>query len=211
MSIPVMPPLSTLALLWSAWCALHSLLIGRKVQACARKSLGRFGRAYRILYILASLATLLPVLWYQWTLPQHVILTAHPALHLAQATLLLYGGLMFFLGARVYDLRTFLGISQWQNPEGKGPDAARSFHTDGILARVRHPWYSGGIALIWGFGAITDVFLLSRMLLTAYLLLGTLLEEQRLIEELGDQYRVYRRTVPMLIPWPRHLRRTRTT
>jgi len=38
------------------------------------------------------------------------------------------------------------------------------------------------------------------MLLTAYLILGTLLEEQRLIAELGDQYRVYRRSVPMLIP-----------
>lgn len=200
-----MPPLYILALLWIAWCALHSLLISRQVQVFARRLLGRFGRGYRILYILTSVITLLPVLWYQWTLPQRIILPAHPALHLVQALLLLYGALMFFLGARVYDLRTFLGISQWQTPEGTRPEPGRSFHTDGILARIRHPWYSGGIAVIWGFGAITDVFLLTRVLLTAYLILGTLLEEQRLISELGDQYRVYRRTVPMLIPWPRSL------
>ena len=129
----------------------------------------------------------------------------HPALHLLQALLLLYGCLMFFLGARAYDLRTFLGISQWQAPEGTRPEPARSFHTDGILAWVRHPWYSGGIAIIWGFGTITDVFLLTRVLLTSYLIIGTLLEEERLISELGDQYRVYRRTVPMLIPWPQSL------
>lgn len=204
-----MPELLTLALLWLAWCGLHSLLIGRQVQTFAGTLLGPFSRAYRLLYILISVVTLLPVLWYQWTLPQRIIVPAHPALQLVQTVLLLYGGLMFFLGARVYDLRTFLGISQWQTPEGKRPEPALSFHTDGILARVRHPWYSGGIAVIWGFGAITDVFLLTRVLLTAYLILGTLLEEERLISELGDQYRVYRRTVPMLIPWPRSLRRTR--
>jgi protein-S-isoprenylcysteine O-methyltransferase Ste14 len=196
-----MPELLILALLWIAWCGLHSLLIGRRVQACARRIMGPFGRAYRILYILLSIFTLLPVLWYQWTMPQRVILTATPALHLVQAVLFLYGTLMFYLGARVYDLRTFLGISQWREREGGGHGQPLPFHTDGILARVRHPWYSGGIALIWGFGAITDVFLLTRILLTAYLFFGTLLEEQRLIAELGDPYRAYRRTVPMLIPW----------
>ncbi|MHB8808702.1 MAG: methyltransferase family protein [Desulfobulbaceae bacterium] len=206
-----MPELLTLALLWTAWCTLHSLLIGRQVQRFARTFLGPFSRGYRILYILISVLTLLPVLWYQWTLPQRIIVPAHPALHLLQAVLFLYGALMFFLGARVYDLRTFLGISQWQSPEGTSPETSRSFHTDGILARVRHPWYSGGIAVIWGFGAITDVFLLGRVLLTTYLVLGTLLEEERLILEFGDQYRDYRRTVPMLFPWPRRLRRTRTT
>jgi protein-S-isoprenylcysteine O-methyltransferase Ste14 len=197
-----MPDLIILALLWIAWCGLHSLLIGRRFQAFARAHLGRFGRAYRMLYILLSVVTLLPVLWYQWRLPQRVILPATPALHLLQAVLLLYGTIMFYLGARVYDLRTFLGISQWREQEGRGPGPAPPFHTDGILAWVRHPWYSGGIALVWGFGAITDIYLLTRMLLTAYLIIGTLLEEQRLIAELGDQYRAYRHTVPMLIPRP---------
>lgn len=197
-----MPELIILALLWIAWCALHSLLIDRRVQAFARKVLGRFGRAYRILYILISVTTLPPVLWYQWTLPQRVILPGNLTLYLLQAVLLLYGTLMFFLGARVYNLRTFLGINQWRDPEGTGHGSGLSFHTDGILARVRHPWYSGGIAVIWGFGSITDVFLLTRVLLTLYLIIGTLLEDQRLISVWGDPYRVYRRTVPMLIPWP---------
>lgn len=195
-----MRSLPILALLWTGWCALHSLLINRRVQTLGRTVLGRFSRAYRLLYILISLLTLLPVLWYQWTLPQRVILPSHPALHLIQAVLLLYGTLMFYLGARVYDLRTFLGVTQWRDSMGTNSGSSQSFHTNGILARVRHPWYSGGIAVIWGFGAITDVFLLTRVLLTAYLLIGTLLEEQRLLAELGEPYRLYRRTVPMLIP-----------
>ena len=202
-----MPRLAILALLWLAWCSLHSLLISKRVQAIGRRVLGRYGRAYRLLYVLVSMTTLLPVLWYQETLPQRHLLPASLTQHLIQAGLLLYGALMFILGARVYDLSTFLGINQWRNPEGEKTAAGRSFHTDGILARVRHPWYSGGIAFIWGFGAVTDVFLLSRLLLTAYLILGTSLEEQRLIAELGEPYRAYRRAVPMLIPWPLSLHR----
>ncbi|HBI16351.1 MAG TPA: hypothetical protein DDY20_12730 [Desulfobulbaceae bacterium] len=197
-----MRPLVILALLWIAWCSLHSLLISQRLQSLARRLPGRLGRAYRLFYILISMLTLLPVLWYQFSLSERVILQDNPVLLLVQAALLLYGTVMFYLGARVYDLRTFLGISQWRNREGNGTEPSMRFLTNGILARVRHPWYSGGIALIWGFGSITDVFLLTRVLLTAYLLIGTLLEEQRLILKFGDRYRAYRRRVPMLIPWP---------
>jgi protein-S-isoprenylcysteine O-methyltransferase Ste14 len=191
--------LALLALLWIAWCTLHSLLIARRVQEFFRRRLGRFAPAYRLLYVLVSIATLAPVVWYQEALPQRLILPRTLSLTLLQAALLVYGLLIFFLGGRAYDLHAFLGIRQWQH-RMDAPQPALAFHSDGILARVRHPWYSGGIALVWGLGAVTDVFLLSRALLTAYLLIGTLLEEQRLAAELGEKYRVYQRQVPMLIP-----------
>lgn len=195
-----MAHLALLALLWIAWCALHSLLIDSRVQHVIRRLIGRFAPTYRLLYVLVSGVTLLPLLWYQETLPSRLLLPASLPLLLFQGGLLLYGAVMFVLGAQVYDLRTFLGIRQWQGRGEAGPGPDLVFHSNGILARVRHPWYSGGIALIWGLGAVTDVFLLTRLLLTAYLIVGTLLEEQRLIAELGSRYRVYRRAVPMLIP-----------
>lgn len=191
--------LALLALLWIAWCTLHSLLIARRVQHLCRRLLGSFAPAYRLAYVLISITTLLPLLWYQETGPQLLLLSRTLSLNLLQAALLVYGLLLFFLGTRVYELRTFLGIRQWQNRK-KAPAPDLAFRSDGILARVRHPWYSGGIALIWGMGNVTDVFLLSRILLTAYLVIGTLLEERRLVIELGEQYRAYQRRVPMLIP-----------
>ena len=95
----------------------------------------------------------------------------------------------------------FLGLRQWRDFRNQQESGALSFHRGGILAYVRHPWYSGGIALLWGIGSCTDVYLLTRIMLTAYIILGTVLEETRLEKELGEQYSAYRREVPMLVPW----------
>ena len=193
--------MTTLACLWIVWCCLHSLLISRQAHNFADKLLGRNSGIYRIVYILFSIVSLIPVLWYQFSLPQHLILKPGIPVRLIQGTLLIYSVLMFYLGARVYDMHFFLGITQWQNSKKNKPTVALPFHTDGVLAYVRHPWYSGGIALIWGFGAITDVYLLIRIILTGYLVIGTLLEDKRLKTEMGEQYSVYIRKVPMLLPW----------
>lgn len=193
--------MTTLAFLWIFWCALHSFLISRQAHNLVDKHLGRSAGAYRILYVLFSIITLLPILWYQFSLPQHIILEPSIFSRLVQAALLVYGALMFYLGARVYNMHFFLGITQWLNAKNNRPTAPLPFHMDGVLAHVRHPWYSGGIAIIWGFGSITDVFLLTRLILTGYFIIGTVLEEKRLARELGEQYTIYQRRVPMLVPW----------
>jgi len=193
--------LTVLALLWIAWCLVHSLLISRQAHTSAEKVLGGRSGIYRILYILVSVLTLLPVLWFQLSLQPHIILPATLLVRFVQGGLIVYSLLMFYLGARVYDMSFFLGITQWQEARKNKKPQSLPFHTDGILAYVRHPWYSGGIAFIWGFGNITDIFLLTRLILTAYFIIGTIHEEQRLVIELGDQYRMYRKRVPMLVPW----------
>lgn len=195
------PEIIFLACLWIAWCSLHSYLLSGQAHQTAKRFLGKNDWIYRILYDLVSILTLLPVLWYQFTLPQHPVLEANLFIYLVQGALLLYGMLMFYLGARAYDMSYFLGIAQWRTAKENKEPVPLPFQTDGVLAWVRHPWYSGGIAFIWGFGSITDIYLLTRLILTAYFIIGTVHEESRLIRELGDQYRAYRRKVPMLFPW----------
>lgn len=190
-----------LALLWTAWCALHSLLISRKAHRLADNILGRSRGAYRLAYVLFSSITLAPVLWYQFLLPEKLLLQPNLPVRFMQAAMLFYGFLMFYFGARVYDMRYFLGITQWLDSTTSEKTAPLPFHTDGILAHVRHPWYSGGIAIVWGFGSITDVYLLTRIILTGYFIIGTYLEEKRLRAELGDAYREYTTKVPALFPW----------
>jgi protein-S-isoprenylcysteine O-methyltransferase Ste14 len=70
----------------------------------------------------------------------------------------------------------------------------------GILGRVRHPWYSGAILLLW-FRSLDGAGLVTSLVLTAYLVAGTLLEERKLVMEYGEEYERYQREVPMLIPW----------
>ncbi|MCL7487166.1 MAG: hypothetical protein M8357_03185 [Desulfobulbaceae bacterium] len=190
-----------LGVLWILWCALHSLLISRAAHDIAKKILGRRFPLYRFLYVGFSLITLVPVLWYQFTLPQQVIIPGTRLLRIGQGVLLVYAGFMFYAGARVYDMGYFIGLRQWRSLRQQKKTGSLPFHTDGILAYVRHPWYGGGIAFLWGAGSITDVFLLTRTILTFYIILGAFLEENRLKSELGQQYRAYCREVPMLVPW----------
>ncbi len=193
--------MTTLALLWIAWCALHSLLITGSLNRWIRKKGGLLHGSYRIIYILFSCISLIPVLWYQYSLPQQLIFSWHGIWRIPQATLLLYALILFYGGKFAYDTDYFLGLSQWRDYRLNQETAHLPFACQGILRYVRHPWYSGGIALIWGFGPLTDVTLTVRIILTLYFIIGTLLEERKLVRELGEPYRNYCRQVPMLIPW----------
>ncbi len=108
---------------------------------------------------------------------------------------------MFYLGSQAYDMPFFLGLRQWKDFRDGRAQRAIEFHHSGILRYVRHPWYSGWIALIWVTSTLTTVSLPVRMLLTGYFIIGTILEERRLKKELGQPYIAYCKQVPMLLPW----------
>jgi protein-S-isoprenylcysteine O-methyltransferase Ste14 len=42
---------------------------------------------------------------------------------------------------------------------------------------------------------------LFNILWTVWIIIGTVLEEKDLVSDFGDEYRLYQRKVPMLIPW----------
>ncbi len=190
-----------LALAWCLWCTLHSLLITETLTRRIRDRGGFPAGIFRLAYVLFSLLGLLPVLWYQSTLPRTILFDWTGPWRIVQLALLLYALVMFTGGARVYDIRHFLGLRQWQDYRAGRPPSAAAFRASGILRLVRHPWYSGGLALLWAMGPVSDVSLVSHTILSLYLLIGTLLEERKLKRELGRPYEEYCRQVPMLVPW----------
>ena len=187
--------------LWLLWCFLHSWLITARVNRWVAARGGCWQGAYRLGYVLFSLLSLVPPLWVTSKLPQHPLTPLPPWILAGQLLLLLYAVVMFWGGWRAYDLRAFLGLRQWQDYRAGRQAQAAGFKQSGILAHVRHPWYSGGIALIWAMPGLTDVTLAVRLLLTAYLIIGTVLEERKLVALLGEEYRAYQQAVPMLLPW----------
>jgi len=191
----------TLALLWICWCALHSLLITGRLNRWIQKKGGFLQGAHRLFYVVFSFLSLIPVLWYQFSLEQKLLFSWQGAGRIPQAILLVYAAIMFYGGKKVYDTSYFLGIRQWKNYRKKKKSQSLPFSSKGILRYVRHPWYSGSLALLWGMGPITDVTVLARTLLSLYLVIGTFLEEQKLTQQIGAPYRKYCEQVPMLIPW----------
>ncbi|MBU0673640.1 MAG: isoprenylcysteine carboxylmethyltransferase family protein [Proteobacteria bacterium] len=183
---------------WTAWCLFHSLLASRRVKRLLTSR--PTSQGYRIGYVLFSSITLMALVFWN-----HAVLV--PAAQggwpwqLIRLILVGYGLWMLYAGGKAYDLKEFLGLGEFSET---AEETITKIKQDGILARVRHPWYSGGIALVIALGNTPLDLIDWRGLLIAYLIIGCLIEEQRLVSELGEVYRRYRREVPMLLPLHRN-------
>ena len=75
--------------------------------------------------------------------------------------------------------------------------------TSGLYALVRHPQYTGLFIGLFGEGVVHWPTIFSVTLFPVIVLAYWLLarrEEQRVLEEFGDEYRAYRQRVPMFVP-----------
>jgi protein-S-isoprenylcysteine O-methyltransferase Ste14 len=73
------------------------------------------------------------------------------------------------------------------------------FDSRGVLGLIRHPWYLGVFILIWARD-MTLKGLIINLVLSAYLVIGTVLEERKLVLDFGNKYKEYQLQVSMFIP-----------
>ena len=106
----------------------------------------------------------------------------------------------FIWSLKSYDNMVFMGWTQWKNRH-QGCEDPEQLHISTLHRFVRHPWYFFILVILW-----TQDIHLSQLvtygLITLYFIIGSYLEERKLMECYGDAYRHYCQRVPGLIPLP---------
>jgi protein-S-isoprenylcysteine O-methyltransferase Ste14 len=122
-------------------------------------------------------------------------------MRIGQLVVLVIAVLLFYLGGRHYDVRQVLGIKQIKDrTSNKAITDTGELDTSGVLGITRHPWYLATILLIWARHLDISVIIVN-VILTSYLIVGTHLEEKKLVMEFGEKYLIYQKRVSMLIPY----------
>ncbi len=196
--------LTLLALSWAVYGALHSVLAGSALKRALQTRFPLHYRYYRLTYNLLAAILLIAPLWllksYSGTLLWHWP-TALGWVANSAAGLAVLG---FAWSLRYYDNGEFLGTRQLRGTAA-GPYDQAPLKLSPLHRWVRHPWYFFGLVILWT-REMNAALLVTAITLTLYLVIGSRLEESKLIATYGNAYRDYRNKVPGLLPLPwRHL------
>jgi protein-S-isoprenylcysteine O-methyltransferase Ste14 len=156
----------------------------------------------RSTYVVLSSAVLVLLYWQWRTMPAVIWDVRQPAGRLAVWAL-------FWLGWAIALASTFMvshfdlfGLRQVYLAWRGKPYTHIGFHARFLYRLVRHPLMLGFLIAFWAAPTMTAGHLLFSIAMTGYILIAVQLEERNLVAALGDQYRDYRREVPMLLPRP---------
>jgi methanethiol S-methyltransferase len=194
--------------LWTGYCALHSFLISISFTNLMSRLLKKLYSFYRLFYVLISILLLVLLINYTERSDQTVIINYNYDLTILRQALT-FGAVFIFFWVFLfnYDPLTFFGIRQILNlVKAKKTIQSKEISKSGILGVIRHPMYSALIVFLWcRTYKISDIIV--NTILTIYIIIGTRLEEQKLILKFGDSYTKYQQEVPMLIPFAKSKRK----
>ena len=189
-----------LAFCWIGYFALHSALASLAIKRRVAATWPQLMPYYRLTFnILASLL-IVPISWLTYHDPGPILWRWQGAAAWLANGLALAAIFGFWLSLKSYDMQEFLGLRQLQLNVRKVEDQEH-FHLSLFHRYVRHPWYFFGLVLIWTRD-MHATMLLSGVFITLYFVIGSRMEEKKLLVYHGDTYRRYMARVPGLIPLP---------
>lgn len=192
-------------LLWDAFLSAlffvqHSGMVRRPFRAWLTRSVDR--PYHGALYSIAS-GIVLAVVVVFWQRSGVTLWFAEGSARVVLRAGLLLAMLLFAwsaLSIRSFDI---LGIGPLRARLHGQAYAPGPFEIRGPYRWMRHPLYTGVLLLLWSHPDITADRLLFNILWSAWVVVATFLEERDLVHEFGEQYRMYQRSVPMLVPYRR--------
>lgn len=185
--------------------AIHTTLASLRVKNWARRRWGvrRVDRWYRLFFSLVAVLTFLPILILVPALPNRQLYTISAPWVWLTLGLQLAALAVFLLALFQTDVMRFIGLQQLlRGGEPIPADQHERLVTSGPYRWVRHPLYSTTIVILLLWPSMTANWAAFVAVSTAYFFLGSIPEEEKLVEEFGDAYRRYQQVVPRLVPVP---------
>ncbi len=185
---------------------IHSLLAERGVKQAFLDYFGVYAYHgfYRLLYNILAALMLLPALWFLIRNPGHIIWQVEGPLAFVLLLVQVVGLVGLVISLIQIDLGQFTGLSQLMAylRHQPLPLPLEPLQTGGLYSLVRHPLYLFSLLLIWPQQTMTESLLVFNIAATLYFVLGSRLEERRLLAVFGQTYADYQNRVAWLIPLP---------
>jgi len=189
-----------LGIAFVVYFVMHSLLASLWFKRWVHHRWPHLMHAYRLTYNFLAILLLIPLLLFMQQNPGPLVWQWTGWLAWLMKGLTVAATLGFVWSLKSYDNRVFLGVTQWRNRHRETEDPER-LHISTLHRFVRHPWYFFFIVILW----TQDLHLAQLVvysLITVYFVIGSRMEERKLIAHYGEAYREYIRQVPGLIPLP---------
>ncbi len=188
--------LITFILYFLIFAAIHSLLATGYIKSKAERLLKGNFRFYRLLYTIISFPTFAPafLVWLKYTSLTPLVYRIPDWLSPVFLLVRLLGIGLFVYAVFQTDILEFAGIKPTRR------EMESKLITGGAYGIVRHPMYTGAIAVLFTKMEMSQLELTASLLVSIYFVIGAIIEEKRLVSTFGDEYRRYKQQVSMLVP-----------
>lgn len=186
-----------LAILWLLYCFIHSFLANDSVRFKIENLFKVTRKRYRLGYNVLALLSLVALLLYHFSISSYLLFII-PVISTVIAMIFIFGGMIIMMICiRKYFLQ-LSGLGNYKQLNNKP-----FLETGGIHRYVRHPLYLGTLIFLAGLFFLTPLLsnLIAVAIIMIYTIIGIRFEERKLIREFGDEYKQYKKNVPMLIPY----------
>ncbi len=155
----------------------------------------------RSTYVLVATLVLALLLWQWRPIPRELYAVTNSVGAILISAISLVGWLAVLLSTFMIDHFDLFGIRQVLLNYRGIPYRHPEFVQSNFYRHVRHPIMAGFVVAFWATPVMTVGHLLFAAATTGYILVGIQFEERDLLTALGETYRQYRMTVPMLLPF----------
>lgn len=179
-----------LGMFWIVYYAIHSVMATSRFKLYLRLTIPTFYPYYRSVYSLFATVNLLLLVWLHLIIPSDFIFEA--------GNIRFVGYALFLFSAVVMAIAVKSLGAGFLFREEENKYLMRS----GLYAYVRHPLYFGILLFVIGVFLVSPIWknAVFTLVNVVYLILGSLLEERKLVAQFGQEYRDYKKEVKMLIP-----------